>query len=266
MRIPRFVSFPGFVVFIILFSISITSCVDVKKSLYFVGQKDTLLQQSNIVPESIIQSHDLLSISVSSLNTDATAIFNTPNNSGITTTNAANSNTSSFGYLVGKDGSIQFPVLGKVQAAGLSIDQLRQELTRQLISKKMLVDPLIVVRYLNFKVTVLGEVNKPSVLTVPSEKISLLEAIGQAGDLTIYSNRENVTLIREEKEGKLIKRINLNSSEIFTSPYYYLQSNDVVYVEPNKSKVVTASTSKQWIPTILSALSLLIIILTQAIK
>jgi polysaccharide export outer membrane protein len=113
----------------------------------------------------------------------------------------------------------------------------------------------------NYRVTVLGEVGKPTVIPIPNEKISLLEALGLAGDLTIYGNRANIMVIREEvlpgkKEQRSIARVNLNSSELFTSPYYYLQSNDIVYVEPNNAIVASTSRASQWLPVIFSGLSL----------
>ncbi len=112
----------------------------------------------------------------------------------------------------------------------------------------------------------MGEVAKPNVFTVPNEKISILEAIGLAGDLTIYGRRDNVLLIREEKNSKLIKRINLNSSEIFSSPYYYLKSNDIIYVEPNNARVAASSRAQQLLPTFIAGLSFIAIILTRVIN
>ena len=117
----------------------------------------------------------------------------------------------------------------------------------------MLVDPIVNIRYLNYKVTVIGEVGHPTVINVPNEKISLLEALGLAGDLTIYSKRDNVLIIREIEGAKSFQRINLNTNELFTSPYYYLKSNDVVYVETNKNKVASTSRGVIWIPVIFSA-------------
>jgi polysaccharide export outer membrane protein len=113
----------------------------------------------------------------------------------------------------------------------------------------------------NYKVTVLGEVNKPSVIPVPNEKITLLEAIGFAGDLTLFAKRDNVLLIREEQGKKTIKRLNLSSSEIFNSPYYYLKSDDVVYVEANKAKVASTSSTRLWLPVLFSGLSLTAIVI-----
>jgi polysaccharide biosynthesis/export protein len=113
---------------------------------------------------------------------------------------------------------------------------------------------------------VVGEVAHPTVITVPSEKISLLKAIGLAGDLTIYGKRENVLLIREEDGRRKTRHINLNSANFFNSPYYYLHPNDVVYVEPNKAKVATAGRTQQLLPIILSSLSIVVIVLDRVIK
>src|SRR6185436_4696019 len=134
------------------------------------------------------------------------------------------------------------------------------------IDKKILLDPIITIRFVNFRVTVLGEVNNPTVVTVPNEKISFLEALGLAGDMTIYAKRTNVMIIRESNDVKIIKRLNLNTDELFTSPYYYLQSNDIVYVEPNKAKVASVSGGMQWAPIVMSGLSLVLIAATQLIK
>lgn len=242
---------------IILIMVATTSCVSTRKAVYFSGQQDGSFT-TPAAPKLVIQNNDLLSISVSSLNPEASAVFNQPNNAN------ANNNTATTtqvtGYLVDGNGDIQFPFLGTLKAAGLTKDELKDKLTKALVDKKLLVDPIIVVRFLNFKVTVLGEVAHPTVVTVPSERISLLEAIGLAGDLTIYAQRDNVLVIREEDGKKVTHRLNLNSTELFGSPYYYLKSNDVVYVEPNKNKVASVSRAQQWIPILLSALSLGVIV------
>jgi len=233
-----------------------TSCVNQQKALYFAGQRDGSFT-TPAAPRLVIQTNDLLSISVSSLNPEASAIFNQPNNASA---GATATTTTATGYLVDGDGNIQFPFLGSIKAAGLTKDELKNKITKDLVDKKLLVDPIIGVRFLNFKVTVLGEVAHPTVITVPSEKITLLEALGLAGDLTIYAQRDNVLVIREEDGKKITHRLNLNSTELFNSPYYYLKSNDVVYVEPSKAKVATTSRWQTWVPIVLSALSLGIIV------
>ena len=116
-----------------------------------------------------------------------------------------------------------------------------------------MIDPIVNIRFLNYRVTVLGEVKNPTVVSVPSEKVSLLEAIGLAGDLTIYAQRDNVLVIREEGEQKIVKRLDLSSNDLFTSPFYYLKTNDIIYVQPNKAKVASAGRAQQWLPIILSA-------------
>jgi polysaccharide biosynthesis/export protein len=240
----------------------LTSCVSTKKVVFFPDVKDGNLPSNTPFPESIIQKSDILSISVSSLNPDASAIFN----QGSSSSEGAAGGPAAVGYLVNTEGNIQFPVLGNIKAEGLTKNQLKDKISDSLVKKKLLLDPIVTIRYINFRVTVLGEVNHPTVVTVPNEKISLLEALGLAGDLTIYGRRENVMVIREEKDQKIIKRLNLNSDEIFTSPYYYLQSNDIVYVEPNKAKVASVSRGLQLIPIVLSGLSLVILAATQLKK
>jgi polysaccharide export outer membrane protein len=222
------------------------------------------------IPESIIQKNDILSIVVSDINPKAAEIFNpiSPNNNDPSAT--ANKDVP-VGYLVDTDGDIQFPVLGNIKAQGLTKTQLKEKLIKTILDKKLLLDPIVSIRFLNFRVTVLGEVGRPTVIPIPNEKISLLEALGLAGDLTIYGNRNNVMVIREEitperKELRSITRINLNSSELFTSPYYYLQSNDIVYVEPNKAKVASTSRASQWLPVIFSGLSLAAIVADRLIN
>lgn len=237
-------------------------CANTRKAIYFNGLNDASISSNTPIPESIIQKNDLLSITVSSLNPDATAIFNTPNVSGLT---SFGSNVMT-GYLVSTDGTIQFPILGNIKAAGLTKEQLKESLNKKLLDQKLLTDPIVSIRFLNFRVTVLGEVKNPAVISVPNEKISFLEAIGLAGDLTIYAKRDNILVIREENGNKIIKRMNLNSNELLSSPYYYLKSNDIVYVEPNKSKVASAGRGQLWIPALLSGLSLVAIVADRLIK
>jgi polysaccharide biosynthesis/export protein len=241
------------------------ACVDTRKATYFNDVGNTILPSNAPVPESIIQNNDLLSISVSSLSQEASAIFNTPNTSGGAMTTGTNP-TAASGYLVSADGNIQFPILGNIKAAGLTKEQLKESFIQKLLEKQLLKDPIVNIRFLNFRVTVLGEVRNPTVVTVPNEKISLLEAIGLAGDLTIYAKRDNVLVIREENGNKIIKRLNLNSNELLSSPYYYLKSNDVVYVEPNKARVATSGSGQQWLPIIVSGLTIAIIVIDRVVK
>jgi len=248
------------------FLLFLCSCVNTRKAVYFVDQQDASLPSSITVPQTIISQNDLLSISVSSLNAGASAVFNTPNISYQTNnTNSTNaSQQQASGYLVDEEGNIQFPLLGTLKASGLTENQLRAQIVKGITDRKLLLDPIVTVRHLNFKVTVLGEVGSPTVINVPSEKITLLEALGLAGDITVYGKRDNVMVIREESGKKIIKRLDLNKSEIFNSPYYYLRSNDIVYVEPNKARVAGSSRATQLLPIILSGLSFAAIIVDRA--
>lgn len=236
-----------------------TSCTTTKIA-YFDNVQDTSFISRLDASDILIQTNDILSISISSLNPEASAIFNTTNNfSGTATTGSTSSQSS--GYLVNTDGYIQLPILGNLRAAGLTKKQLKDAITATILDKKLLLDPIVNIRNLNFKVTVLGEVLRPTVVTAPSEKISMLEALGLAGDLTIYGKRDNVLLIREINGRKQVRRVDLTSKNFFLSPYYYLQPNDVVYVEPNKAKVSSASLTRQLLPSIVSIVSVVALLI-----
>jgi len=244
----------------------VTSCVNTRKTTYFNDIQNGVYQTSYNAAAPIIHKNDLLSIYVSSLSTDASLLFNVPGLSSTTSASANGNATQNVGYLVNDEGDIQFPLLGNIKAEGLTIKELNENMTDSLKTKKLLLDPLVAIRFLNFRVTVLGEVGKPTVITVPNEKISILEALGLAGDLTIYGKRDNVLLIREEEGKKIIRRIDLNSPLTLTSPFYYLKSNDVIYVEPDKNKVASVSNFRQLLPAIITALSVVIIVADRLIK
>ena len=156
--------------------------------------------------------------------------------------------------------------MGELSVEGLTQKQLEKNITELLVSKKLLFDPIVSIRYLNFRVTVLGEVARPGVVNVPSEQINIFEALGEAGDLTIYAIRDNVILIRQEGDEKLVKRLNLNSSSLLTSPYYYLKSNDILYVEPGKSKIISTDATLNILPVVFSGVSVIVIVLNTLLK
>jgi polysaccharide export outer membrane protein len=249
---------------VIAIFLAFSSCTPSKNIAYLQNIQDTSFKTSLGVVEAPIQSNDILSISISSLDAEASSVFN--KSTAKSTTAAAGGGQSAAEYLVNTEGNIQIPILGVIKAAGLTKTELKQNITKTLLAKKLLVDPVVDIRYLNFEVTVLGEVGKPTVITVPSEKISLVKALGLAGDLTIYGKRTNLLLIREEEGKRITRHINLNATDFITSPYYYLQPNDVVYVEPNKAKIASAGRSQQLIPIVLTSLSLMVILLDRLIK
>jgi polysaccharide export outer membrane protein len=249
----------SFILFYI-FALFCTSCVDTKQTTYFNNIPDSNLPDQNANLEPVIQKGDLLSISVSSVNTESTTIFNTVNAPTTGSQFSSNALAQPVGYLVSQDGTIDFPMLGNMAVAGMTKLALKNLIAKSLEDKKLLFDPVVTVRYLNFHVTVLGEVNRPGDVTISNEQVTILEALGLAGDMTIYGKRDNVLLLRKENGQKIVRRLNLNSEKVLTSPYYYLKSNDVVYVQPNRNKVGSVSETRQWAPIILSALSLVVII------
>ena len=255
----------NFVSKILLFRIIIplfllTSCSS-SKAVYFNKQSAYDFQNSTGNPDPIIKPNDLLSIVVSSVNPDAAELFNVSRNSVQQSSTNVGITTRVSGYLVDTDGFINFPILGKIKADGGSKKKLTEKITTMLTEQKLLLEPIVDIRYLNFRVSVLGEVKNPRVISVSSEKISLLEALSMAGDITIFGRRDNVTLIREELGVKKTEVIDLTTNEIFNSPYYYLQSNDIIYVQPNRAKVTSSTGVKSWIPVILSAISLAVIVI-----
>ncbi|MBS1751536.1 MAG: polysaccharide biosynthesis/export family protein [Bacteroidetes bacterium] len=257
----------GFVVVFLFFST--TSCVNTKKAAYFYGIGDTTISSSfSKIPEPVIYRNDILTISVSSPNPEADVIFNAPNMLGQAGGMGGGGSIASqtAGYLVSPEGNIQFPVLGTIKVAGLTKTAIKDLITKELVDKKLLIEPVVNIRIINFKITVMGEVRNPTVFSVPSEKISILEALGMAGDLTVYAKRDNILLIREVNGEKMVRRLDLNSKNLLESPYYYLKSNDVIYVEPNAARLSSGDRSMQIWPLVLSTVSVLAVVTALLIK
>ncbi len=208
--------------------LTITSCVSTKKIVYFQDDDGTIENKTVEAFEPKTQVGDMLKIYVSAIDTEAATPFNLYESSGA-------SGSKLLTYLVDIDGNINFPVLGKLKVAGLTNKQITNNLTQLLSS--YIKDPVVNVRVVNFKVTVLGEVNSPGTYTVPNERISILGAIGLAGDLSIQGKRKKVIIVREEQGKRKIITLDLSSKKLFNSPYFYLAQNDVIYVEPNKAKI-----------------------------
>ena len=255
-----------FIIFASLIIVQLSSCVSTEKASYFSNVTNSTIDiDKENENEPIIQKNDILSIYISSLSPEASAVFNTTNTQA-TTTSTTTGSTSAGGYLVNTEGTIQLPILGHIKAEGLTKKQLKANITNLINEKKLLIDPVVTIRHLNYEVTVIGEVDKPTVINVPNEKISLLKALGIAGDITIYGKKENVLLIREVEGKRIIIRIDLNSKDFLSSPYYYLQPNDVVYVEANERKVKNANRNQQILPAILSSLSIVAVVISALIR
>lgn len=211
----------------------------------------------------VIQSDDILSISVFTLNPVTSSVVNQavsiPTLGGNQNTSLSAQSTN--GFLVDENGEVELTAIGKIKVAGLTTTEAR-ELIREKISK-VYKEPNVQVRFANFIVTVLGEVNAPAAYTLPKEKVSILDAIGLAGDLTIYGRRDNILVVRDTEGKKEYARLNLNSSEIFKSPFFYLRQNDVIYVEPNKAKAAANNAnSLQTLGVVTSILTVLVLIFT----
>ena len=243
----------------------ITGCFNTRPVKYFADIKETTVP-SDVNPDYLLQPNDIVSIFVSSLDAKSTEVFNIPNSFTISSATITGVNTNINGYLINTEGNIQMPMIGTIQAAGITKKQLKENITKIINDKKLLVEPIVHIRHLNYEVTVLGEVGKPTVISVPNERITMLKALGMAGDITIYGDKESVLLIRERDGKKKVTRVNLNAGNFIQSPYYYLQPNDVVYVEPNSNKLATTSRGAILLPAILSTFSFLIVVLAQIIK
>lgn len=205
------------------------------KLVYFNEQGDTTLSKVVQKVEPVIQLSDRLSIVVSALNPVSAA----PYNLGSPATAASASALG--GYLVEAEGTILFPQLGKIQVAGMKRKQLVDMLSKMLV--KYINEPIVTVEFLNFKITVLGEVGRQGTFNIPDGKVTLIDAIGLAGDLPFTARRDNITIIRERNGKREFGKINVLSKDAFSSPYYVLQQNDVVYVEPTKDKVAASDQS-----------------------
>ncbi|AEL24554.1 polysaccharide biosynthesis/export family protein [Cyclobacterium marinum] len=248
----RYNSLIRILTFIIFFS-GIFGCA--KRNLVYFSDIETGSSYStNIsqVEEPVIQSGDLIKIVVSTQSPESNLLFN----SGVISNDSQNRMMNqqlptNEGYLVDKNGQINFPVLGKIEIAGFTREEATIKMTELL--EEYVKDPIINIQYLNFKITVIGEVANPNTFTLATDRISILEALGLAGDMTQYGKRENVLLIRDQDGVRKAVRLNLNDKSILNSPYFMLQQNDVLYVEPDKIKSVQASTNQRSL-TILSIL------------
>ena len=222
-----------------LCALLLSGCSSYKKVPY-LQDADVVnsLQKPLPMYDAKIMPKDLLTITVNSTDPEAAAPFNltvqTPYNA--TGTNTLNRQSTLQQYLVNNDGTIDFPVLGRLEVSGLTKSEA-ENLIRTKLGAYLKESPIVTVRMTNYKISVLGEVARPGMFTINNEKVNIFEALALAGDLTIWGMRDNVKLIREDAVGQReVINLNLNQVDIVTSPYYYLQQNDILYVTPNKSK------------------------------
>ena len=207
-------------------------CGSSKEVAYWQNIDSISLAASKGLYDAKIMPKDELTILVQTTDPLTSEPFN------LRSTGQTSSKNQITGYLVDNDGMINLPIVGKIHVAGLTKteceDLIKSKIQPYLARTE---NPLVSVRTSSYRITVIGEVNRPGVIPVATEKISLIEALAEAGDMTIYGKRDNVLLVREDKSGEKHKvRLNMNDANIINSPYYYLQQNDIVYVEPHKLK------------------------------
>ena len=212
----------------------LSSCASKEDVVYFqnTGSFETIVDKNSFTPKFKVD--DLVSIHISTLNPEASAPFNL-----LRGAEEGGIRAEQVDYLIDKEGEIDFPVIGKIKISGLSPEEVRELLRGELA--EYLKNPIINIRLKNFKVTILGEVQRPGTYFVSGERVTILEAFGLAGDLTVKGVRDNVMVIRDFDGTKVYTRINLLEKEAMSSPVFYLTQNDVVYVEPNQSAITASS-------------------------
>ncbi|MEO9570764.1 MAG: polysaccharide biosynthesis/export family protein [Polaribacter sp.] len=228
--------------FLLLFLlIQLTSCVSKKDIVYFQNDEIDQEKVSNSY-KTIIKPDDLLQITITALDTEAVRPFNLSAVTYSTSSNSAIGVAQQQNYLVDNKGEIDFPVIGKLKVGGLTRDELIDFLNSKL-DPDYIKKPNINIRIANYKISIFGDVARPGSYTIPNERITILEAIALAGDLNLSGKRDNIMVQREEDGKKIQYRVNLLSNNINVSPVFYLQQNDVVYVEPNYARIQTASSN-----------------------
>jgi polysaccharide biosynthesis/export protein len=234
----------------ILSALLFASCVSKEKMIYLQGNLDTDKKSLNYDP--LIQRDDRLSIIVSSLDFEASKSFNLNQSSANANANVSvGANNVQNTYLVDVDGTIDFPVLGTLSVEGFTINQLKILLKEKLAV--YLTNPIVNISIQNFKVTVLGDVNSPGIKTFFNHRVTLLDAIGASNDLTVYGKRYNILVIRDYQGVKSFNRVDITKADFVNSPFYYLDQNDVIYVEQRKSKLDASALPN--LPLIFSILS-----------
>ena len=239
---------------------SISSCTSSKQVVYLNDLGDTTFKSVGNAQtqfENAIQKNDLLSITVGGSNLTDIPVLNS--GSGVNAAAGSGTAGSATGYLVEADGKIKIPYVGKVQAEGQTRIQLEDTLTQ--LFKDYTKNPVVNVRFLNYGFSVMGEVTIRGKFTMPNERFTILEALSMAGDITEFGKRDNVLVIREVNGKRNFARVSLLTKNLFNSPYYYLKTNDVVYVEPVKSKFIARKGVPQYLAIAAVGLSLLLTII-----
>lgn len=235
------------------------SCAQ-RRNLAYFSQFETQENNEKLQDRSVkIQSNDLLRININSLNEEFNSLF-TINQQY----ERLRSTEEPTGYRVSKEGIVSIPVVGNMMVQGMTIEEVKEALTNELT--KYVKDPIVDVKLLNFKVTVIGEVNSPSSFTIPGDNINLLEALGMAGDMTVYGKRDNVLIIRELEGKRIMKRLDLNRQGVLNDEFFNLKQNDIVYVEPDKSKAIEYSSNTRVMPVIIASISAVAVLISAILR
>jgi polysaccharide export outer membrane protein len=256
-------------IFAILISILASSCATNKKIIYFQdiqNIKQAELDNAASFKEPLIQPDDNLSINIFTLNQQTGSIINQAAATPILGGNANSALSQQVtGFVVDKNGDVELALAGKIKVAGLTTYEAREVIRAKVV--KYYNEPNVQLRFANFKVSVVGEVNAPSTYNMPNEKVTVMDAISLAGDLTIYGRRDNVLIVRDSNGKKEYAHLDLNSSTIFNSPFFYLRQNDLIYIEPNKARVSANNAAQvQTIGIITSILSVLILAVSTVLR
>lgn len=232
------------------------NCVSSNKINYFEKNNSINLNEMLLDYEPTLQKGDILTINVSAIENEAALPFNlfeAPNSP----------NLIPLPYIVNAEGEINFPVLGKIKVINLTTKELTENLTERL--SPYLKMPIVNIRITNFQVTVLGEVKTPGRFFILNERISILDALGLAGDLTIYGDRQNITLVREKDGKRNFQKIDLTDKNLFNAPYFYLSQNDALYVASNKTKVNSSSVGPNT-SVVISSISILVTLIAILVR
>ena len=226
-------------IIILIACLFLFSACEPRRNLVYFSEGNPNAKGTVSVPAVVvkIQPDDILKVSVNTLSIESNALFNPT--------------SSETGYKVDRSGNISFPVLGLVKVEGLTLEEAQLKIAKEV--EKYAKNPNVVAQFLNFKVTVIGEVNRPNSFSITNDKINVLEALGLAGDMTVYGKRENVLVIRQNGNERTMARINMNNRNVLNSPYFNLKQNDIVYVEPDRAKGATVNTSNRWVPVVIGA-------------
>lgn len=221
---------------VVLAAVSLVSCKTYKKVNYI---QDVVVDVSEAIEVNqgiVIQPQDMLSIVVTSKSPELAAMFNLSSVSYQAGSEVVSTGGTQrlLGYVVATDGTIDFPILGKIKVAGMTRWQLQEHIKKAIVDAGLLKELVVTVEFMNFKISIMGEVNAPGSYTIKGDKVTILEALSMARDLTIFGRRDGVYVVREENGTRTTYNVDLRSVQLFNSPVYYLRQNDIIYVEPNK--------------------------------